>query len=169
MLRSRNLNNRPWKRWNKFFSTSPGKLKNKAISAFCICVWAELVQGNHVIIVTSSFLKSFQNVFSPRENETAFSNSPVWRTLSKKPQLSRTLPSLRTQTYFRLSVEPVRAGNMSAFAGYPNTSRGKNASFSNFFGVVWTENNWRVFRVKLLRLVTRVLRLACSDKPKKSA
>ena len=41
--------------------------------------------------------------------------------LGLKDTLHSTVGSLRTQTYFRLSVvsaEPVTAGNTSAFAGY---------------------------------------------------
>jgi len=41
--------------------------------SFWICVWRKLGQGNHVIIVTSSFSK---NIFRPSENaKPAFSNS----------------------------------------------------------------------------------------------
>ena len=60
------------KRIKCFLSMKPEKFENATvIRSFWICVLRKHGQGNHVIIVTSSFSKSsvFKMVFSPHENE----------------------------------------------------------------------------------------------------
>ena len=55
------------------------------------CVRGELGQGNHVIIVMSSFLKNLRlpNLFRPHKNEKpAFSNSSDWKSVFRKAPFS---------------------------------------------------------------------------------
>ena len=59
------------------------KFENATITGHWICVWGKLGQGNHVIIVTSSFSKSYvfsQNVFHPYENAKS---AICWRAFLK--------------------------------------------------------------------------------------
>ena len=60
--------------------------KRNSHRSFWICVWGKLRQGSHVIIVTSSFSKSFVfKIFSlyKKTQSRRFQIPPVWRAFSK--------------------------------------------------------------------------------------
>ena len=84
-------------RWCQFidwlkFETRPSSLLNFGTACHFGFVFGENCQGNHVIIVTSSFSKSSVFKLFPAHTETpshCFQIPPVWRTFSKSSVLLR--------------------------------------------------------------------------------
>ena len=137
--------------------TTPEEFKNATINlrSFWICVWGNLGQGNHVIIMTSSFRKApFSKCFpSTRKRKAAVFKFPRFGV--------KNVSEIKAPFSWRISVDgrPNRR-NKAAFSwrisvdGRPNRrnkapfswrisvegrpKRGKEAVFSNFSGVVWT-------------------------------
>lgn len=78
-----------WKRTKCFLSTLRRKnfprKRNDYHRPFWICVWGKLGHWNGMIIVTPSFPRGFQKVFSPHLNaKPVFSNSSCVKNLSEE-------------------------------------------------------------------------------------
>ena len=127
-------------------------------------------------VFKSYFIKAIEHFFCVYREFSKVMQTETW---SNSPS-----PSLRTQTYFRRRNQWQPEIRLRSQA-IPTLLVEKMLRFLFFFGVVWKENIWRVFRVKLpfsnssaqlsvnvashadvLRLVTRVLRKVTRDKPK---
>ena len=153
------------RQWVKssYFEENPGEIwKRKNQWSFWSCAWAKLGQGNHFIMMMSSFLKVFssktqgQRYYIPRfEERFPFS----WR-ISVDGR-----PNRRNKAVFswRISVDgrPNRR-NKAVFSWRISvdgrSNRRNKAPFSNFSGEVWTLP-WLYFFFFLLTVTFLFLKL----------